>query len=124
MMIKEAASFLGVTGNTLRNWQSAGKIKVYLHPINNYRLYKREDLEELLKMLKIKGKPEVIVDERHWSEKDECITLEDRLGKLEYLHECVSKCGVGPIFNSVTDLEKRVSNLEKMVYDILKRLNK
>jgi len=48
MMIKEAARFLGVTANTLRNWEKAGKFKTYRHPINQYRLYKKEDLEKLL----------------------------------------------------------------------------
>ncbi len=48
MTIKEAAAFLGVTPNTLRNWGAASKITEYRHPINNYRLYKPEDLERLL----------------------------------------------------------------------------
>ena len=48
MTIKDAAAFLGVTPNTLRNWGEAGKITEYRHPINNYRLYKPEDLERLL----------------------------------------------------------------------------
>lgn len=48
MTIKTAAEFLGVTPNTLRNWGSAGKIKEHRHPINNYRLYKRQDLQRLL----------------------------------------------------------------------------
>jgi MerR family transcriptional regulator, copper efflux regulator len=43
--IKEAAQFLGVHENTLRNWGRAGKIIEYRHPINGYRLYKRSDLE-------------------------------------------------------------------------------
>ena len=48
MTIKEAAACLGVTPNTLRNWGMAGKITEYRHPINNYRLYKPDDLERLL----------------------------------------------------------------------------
>lgn len=48
MLIKEAAAYLGVTGNTLRNWEQAGKIKTIRHPLNKYRLYKKEDLEKLL----------------------------------------------------------------------------
>lgn len=49
LKLGEASEFLGVTGNTLRNWEKAGKIKVYRHPINNYRLYLREDMSHLLK---------------------------------------------------------------------------
>lgn len=48
MRIKEAAAFLGVTPNTLRNWEKEKKIKVYRNPQNSYRLYKKEDLEQLL----------------------------------------------------------------------------
>lgn len=48
MTIKDAAEYLGVTPNTLRNWGVAGKITEYRHPINNYRLYKPTDLEHVL----------------------------------------------------------------------------
>lgn len=48
LTIKDASAFLGVTPNTLRNWGEAGKITEYRHPINNYRLYKPDDLERLL----------------------------------------------------------------------------
>ena len=48
MQIAEAAEFLGVSQNTLRNWHRAGKIKVRRHPVNGYRLFRRADLEALL----------------------------------------------------------------------------
>lgn len=53
MKIKDAASFLGVAPNTLRNWEKLGKIKVHKNPLNKYRLYKKADLEELLKSIKL-----------------------------------------------------------------------
>lgn len=46
--IKEAAKMLGVTPLTLRNWDKDGKLKALRHPMNNYRVYKREDIEKLL----------------------------------------------------------------------------
>jgi DNA (cytosine-5)-methyltransferase 1 len=49
LRVKEAAELLGVSPNTVRSWGSAGKITEYRHPINNYRLYKKADLERLLK---------------------------------------------------------------------------
>ena len=52
--IKEAAEFLKVTGQTLRNWDNLGKLKPYRHPMNNYRLYKKADLIKLLKSIKKK----------------------------------------------------------------------
>jgi len=48
--INNAAKYLGVCQNTLRNWEMAGKIPVRRHPVNNYRLFKRSDLDKLLKM--------------------------------------------------------------------------
>ena len=49
LTVKEAAEYLGVAKNTMRNWEAGGKIPVHRHPINNYRLYKVSDLDELLR---------------------------------------------------------------------------
>ena len=51
MNIKKAAEFLGVTANTLRNWEKEKKIKVSRNPKNKYRLYIKEELEQLLKSI-------------------------------------------------------------------------
>lgn len=48
MRISEAANYLGVSPNTLRNWVNAGKIAAVRHPVNDYRLFKKEDLDALL----------------------------------------------------------------------------
>lgn len=48
LTIKDAAEFIGVTANTLRNWGREAKIPEYRHPVNNYRLYKKADLQALL----------------------------------------------------------------------------
>ena len=52
LQIKDAALFLGVTENTLRNWENAKKISVYRHPQNDYRLYDKEELKNLLSKVK------------------------------------------------------------------------
>jgi DNA (cytosine-5)-methyltransferase 1 len=52
LTIKEAAKFLGVVPNTLRNWERDKKISAYRNPLNRYRLYKKEDLETLLNNIK------------------------------------------------------------------------
>lgn len=49
--VKEAAEILGVSPNTVRAWGAAGKISEYRHPANNYRLYRRTDLERVLKQV-------------------------------------------------------------------------
>ena len=46
--IKQAAKILGVSPLTLRNWDKNGKLKAHRHPMNNYRVYKIEDLETLM----------------------------------------------------------------------------
>ena len=46
--VGDAAKYLGVSTATLRNWDKAGKLTAYRHPINNYRLYKKKELENLL----------------------------------------------------------------------------
>ncbi len=48
--IAEAAEYLGVCRNTLRNWGRTGKIPEHRHPVNNYRLFKVSDLDKLLEM--------------------------------------------------------------------------
>lgn len=48
LTIKQAASILGVSPLTLRNWDKNGRLKALRHPMNNYRVYKMEDLEAVL----------------------------------------------------------------------------
>jgi len=51
--IKRAAKLLHVTPLTLRNWDKNGKLKAYRHPLNNYRVYKTEQLELFLRKMEI-----------------------------------------------------------------------
>jgi MerR family transcriptional regulator, copper efflux regulator len=48
LRIGDAAAFLGVSVNTLRNWERAEKLVAYRHPINGHRLYRKSDLEAVL----------------------------------------------------------------------------
>jgi DNA (cytosine-5)-methyltransferase 1 len=50
--VKEAAELLDVAPNTVRAWGAAGSITEYRHPVNQYRLYKRDELEKLLAELR------------------------------------------------------------------------
>ena len=49
LTVKEVARLLGVTPLTVRNWDQKGKLTAYRHPMNNYRLYKVEDVEDLMR---------------------------------------------------------------------------
>lgn len=56
LRISEAAAYLGVSPNTLRNWVNAGKIAAVRHPVNDYRLFKREELDALLQKVAVASK--------------------------------------------------------------------
>jgi excisionase family DNA binding protein len=47
LTIKAAAKVLGVSEQTLRRWDRAGKFRANRHPINGYRLYPRARVLEL-----------------------------------------------------------------------------
>lgn len=47
LTIQQAAKYLGVSAQTLRRWDAEGKLKSVRHPGNDYRYYKRSDLEPL-----------------------------------------------------------------------------
>jgi len=51
LTVSEAASVLGVSPSTLRNWDRNGKLVPVRNPINGYRLYRRADLEKILSSL-------------------------------------------------------------------------
>lgn len=46
--IKQASIILGVSPLTLRNWDKNGRLKALRHPMNNYRVYRVEDLEKVI----------------------------------------------------------------------------
>lgn len=51
IQIRAAADLLGVTEQTLRNWDKARKLKPVRHPINGYRMYRVTDLHSILREL-------------------------------------------------------------------------
>ena len=51
--IKQASRILNVSPLTLRNWDKNGKLKAHRHPMNNYRVYKIEDLETVIQEIEL-----------------------------------------------------------------------
>ncbi|MFC7652224.1 helix-turn-helix domain-containing protein [Pseudoduganella danionis] len=45
--LAEAASLLGVTKETLRNWDKSGKLKPVRNPANNYRTYLLHEVQAI-----------------------------------------------------------------------------
>lgn len=56
LKVKEVANLLAVTPLTLRNWDKSGRLKALRNPINNYRVYKADDVELFLRKIESKGK--------------------------------------------------------------------
>ncbi len=48
LTVKEAAAYIGVSPNTLRNWDRDRKISARRNPMNGYRLFHKADLDEVL----------------------------------------------------------------------------
>lgn len=51
LTIKKASEILGVTPLTLRNWDKKGKLIAHRHPVNNYRVYKKEEIDTLMRKI-------------------------------------------------------------------------
>ena len=54
LTIKEAAAAIGVSALTLRNWDNSGKFTATRHPINNYRVYKKAEVDMLIEDIRTK----------------------------------------------------------------------
>jgi site-specific DNA-methyltransferase (adenine-specific) len=52
LTISEAADKLGVSKETLRRWDNSGKFKSSRHPMNNYRVYPEEKVNNLISEMK------------------------------------------------------------------------
>ena len=55
LTIKAAAELLGVSEQTLRRWDEAGKLRARRHPMNGYRLYPREEVLEVKRRIYSEG---------------------------------------------------------------------
>src|SRR4051812_16602212 len=50
LTVGQAAELLGVSPWTLRYWDRTGKLTPARHPLSGYRLYRREQLDEILRI--------------------------------------------------------------------------
>ena len=51
LTVTEVSQLLGITPLTVSNWDQKGKLVAYRHPVNNYRMYRTEDVEVMLKQI-------------------------------------------------------------------------
>ena len=52
LKVKEASLLLGVNPVTLRRWDKKGKLKAKRHPMNNYRIYRLDEVKKIVKEIK------------------------------------------------------------------------
>jgi DNA-binding transcriptional MerR regulator len=55
LTVEQAARFLGVADNTMRNWDMAGAVPAHRNPKNNYRLFAVADLERIRHQIQTTG---------------------------------------------------------------------
>ena len=55
--VNEVAQIFEVTPLTVRNWDKKGSLVAYRNPVNNYRMYKVEDVEALMKKVERSNQP-------------------------------------------------------------------
>ena len=51
LTVNEVARIIGITPLTVRNWDKKGRLTAHRNPVNNYRLYKTEEVEGLMKQI-------------------------------------------------------------------------
>jgi excisionase family DNA binding protein len=61
LLVGEAAERLGVAVQTIRNWIAAGKLRAKRHPMNQYRLISKADIEKIHRQL---GRPSSVRHQR------------------------------------------------------------
>ena len=89
--VGEAATFLGVSTATLRNWDRNGKLKPRRHPQNGYRIYLHEDLEAILRSADLSNlTDESFAPRVDWSEMGESDHFVQFYENDDYLVDSVS----------------------------------
>ena len=57
LSVNDVAKLMGVTPLTVRNWDKKGALVAYRNPVNNYRMYRIEDVEALLHQIEQPAAP-------------------------------------------------------------------
>jgi PAS domain S-box-containing protein len=120
LTVGQAASYLGVSTATLRNWDRSGKLKPRRHPQNGYRIYLHEDLEAVLRSAELTATKHAEVAPRvDWSEMCESDHFVQFYENDDYLTDSVSGF-VAAALNSgnssivVASLEHRIAIQRKL----------
>ena len=77
LSVKQVAKILGVTPLTIRNWDKKGKLQAFRNPINNYRVYKVDDIEKLLEGIENSKEAPKEISEKAASNEPKKISVEE-----------------------------------------------
>ncbi len=93
---KEVRKLLGVTTQTLNNWDSSGKIRTIISP-SGFRMYSREDIYSIMGIVKVTPPRRKIVYCRVSSSKqlDDLQRQKEHMQSLYPDHQLVTDCGSG-----------------------------
>lgn len=98
LTVKEAASKLNISPETLRRWDNNGKFRSLRHPINNYRVYSQEQVLSLAEEMQLQ-------------------LFGNLAMKSEILYEPIFKTQYGVLYN--TDSIKLLKQLESNSIDLI-----
>jgi PAS domain S-box-containing protein len=121
LTVGEAADFLGVSPWTLRNWDNSGKLKPSRHPVSDYRMYLRSDLEALLQTDGVADKRRrTSTPSLDWSEIGDTEHFVQFYENDKYLVDSVSAyvgralvAGEGAVIIATKDHRKRIQRILK-----------
>lgn len=107
----EAATFLGVSKQTLRNWDKAGKLKPQRDPRNGYRIYHFDDLQSVKdEQANYEVRPEsndiaLAKNSDDLSPADDLFTIRRQLGRLHnILRDTASNSSIIERFDEIAKL--------------------
>lgn len=98
LRIEEAATYLGVTAQTLRNWDKSGELECVREPGNNYRTYSIDELDRA----KNKSRKKIIKSARATLTENTRVRTESDLKRL-----------ISRLHNQLRDLESNSSIIER-----------
>ena len=102
--LAEAASLLGVSKATLRNWDKAGKLNALRHPVNGYRLYQLAELQQLQNQIGLPLNPEPTA-EREGVELLDTRVVKRVIGRLhDVMRDADSQSNIIGRFDEITKL--------------------
>lgn len=116
--IHEFSKLLGVTPQTLRNWDKVGKLKPCFVGTNGYRYYSHEQLRQLLKINEEKSGNQIIVGYCRVSSNKQKDDLQRQIDNMElYLNS------LGKPYKIIFDVGSGINYTKKGLRELIRMIN-